>query len=82
VFTRAWLVDAAERAVRAFAWSVLSFLGGADVLDAFHADWVDALGVGAGAAVLSALTSVVASTVADPQSASLVDLPGKHAADR
>jgi hypothetical protein len=46
-----------------------------------HADWGNALS-GAGAAALSVLTSLVSSQVHDPESASLVDLPGKHAADR
>ena len=73
MFTRDFLVDLAERAVRAFAWSVLSFFGAADVLDAFHADWWDALGVGLGAAVLSVLASVAAYGAGSKGTASLTE---------
>lgn len=73
--TKAFWVAAAERAVRAFAWAVISVLTVADGFNAFHANWGDALGVGLGAAVLSLLASIVGSRVNDPESPSLVDVP-------
>ncbi len=85
MFTRTFWRDAAERSVRAFAWALLSMFTVAEAFNAFRADWLDALGVGLGAAVLSLLASLAASRVHDPQSASLLDpldVPGKHAADR
>ncbi len=85
MFSKSFLRDTAERAVRAFAWSVLSVFTVAQGFNAFRADWADALGVGVGAAVLSLLASLAASHVGDPRSASLLDPtdpPGKHAADR
>lgn len=52
---------AAERAVKTFAQSVLATLGiGATGL--LHADWLGAVDVGAMAAVLSVLTSLVTMT--------------------
>jgi hypothetical protein len=81
VFTRLFWRDAAERAVKTFAQAVLATFG-AGALDVLHADWGNALALGGGAAALSVLTSLVSSQVHDPESASLVDLPGKHAADR
>lgn len=81
MLTREFLARAVERALRAAAWAVISVLTVADGFNAFHANWVDALGVGLGAAVLSLLGSVAASQVGDPTSPSFVDdTPGKHAA--
>lgn len=62
--------DAAERVASSFAGAALSVLG-LEGLDAFHADWKAALGVGLGAAVVSALKSVAARGVGNPDSASL-----------
>ena len=78
--TSTFWIATAERAARAAAWAVISVLTVADGFNAFNANWGDALGVGCGAAVLSVLASIVGSQVNDPQSPSLVDLPGKHAA--
>lgn len=73
--------DVAERAASTAAQSAIALLG-ADGFDLLAVDVVDVLGVSLGGAVLSVLKSLVASRVHDPVSASLVDLPGKHAADR
>lgn len=79
MLTRAFWADAAERAVKTFAQTVLAVFG-VGALDVLHADWGNALSLAAGATVLSLLTSVGSSAVHDPESASLVDQPGKHAA--
>lgn len=73
--TKAFWVATGERAARAAAWAVISVLTVADGFNAFHANWLDAAGVGLGAAVLSLLASVVGSQVNDPESPSLVDVP-------
>ena len=80
ILTRAFLVPAAERTARAFAFSLASTLGMAGVLDLREVRWGQALSIAAGAALLSALTSIVAGTgvvgpkgspslVADPNAA-------------
>jgi hypothetical protein len=79
MFTASFWKDTAERAVATAAQALVA------VLSVDGIDWlqVDAKGIAAtaaGAAVLSVLKSLVASRVNDPESASLVDLPGKHAA--
>jgi hypothetical protein len=79
MFTRAFWSDAAERAIKTFAQTLLATFG-AGALDVLHADWGNALALGGGAAVLSVLTSVVSSTVHDPESASLIEQTGRHAA--
>ena len=70
MFTVEWLKDAAERAVVTFA----EVLGGTLVLGTpiFDLDVSHGLAVGATAAVLSLLKSVVASRVGDRDEASLV----------
>lgn len=64
-------VDAAERCARAFASSVLAVLAVGDGLNVLHADWLDALGVGLGAAVVSLLTSLAALKIGSAGTASL-----------
>ena len=63
--------DALERAVKTFAQSTVAFIG-ADAIDVLSLDWGDTLSVGAGAALLSLLTSVASSGVGDKGTASLV----------
>lgn len=53
-----WL-DLAERAVKTFAQALIAFFAVGDGLDAFHADWGNALGLAAGAAFLSVLMSLL-----------------------
>lgn len=61
MWTIAFWKGAAERAIKTFAQSVLATLGiGATGL--LHADWLGAVDVGAMAAVLSVLTSLVTMT--------------------
>lgn len=85
MFSASFWRATAERAVRAFAGSVVSVLvvGGA-VLDVRGVDWGTALGVGGGAALVSVLLSLIASqvgtTTGTPASPSFVADPG--AADK
>jgi hypothetical protein len=82
--SRQFWLDAAERAVKTFAQTLLAYFG-ADVLDVLQADWAKGLSVAAGAVVLSLLTSLLSVKFGSPGTASLVELddaPGKHAADR
>lgn len=57
IFTREFWKAAAERAIRAAAWSLLSALG-AGVVNILEVPWLSALGVAAGAGVLSLLASI------------------------
>jgi hypothetical protein len=79
VFTAAFWKDAAERAVATAAQALIAVLG-VDGLDWLQVDAKGIAATASGAALLSVLKSLVASKVNDPDSASLVDLPGRHAA--
>lgn len=79
MWSRTFWRDAVERMVSTAAQSAIAVLG-ADGFDLLQVDVAAVFGVAAGGAVLSLLKSLVASKVNDPNSASLVDLPGKHAA--
>jgi hypothetical protein len=61
MFTKSFWAGAAERAGKTFAQTVLAFFG-ANAVGLIHADWFGALDLGAGAAVLSVLTSLVTVT--------------------
>ena len=74
--------DAAERAVKTFAQTLLAYFG-ASALDILHADWGNALSVSAGAVVLSVLTSLLSVNLGNSGTASLttaVEPAGRHAA--
>lgn len=62
--------DLAERAAKTFAQTLLSVL--AVGVPIWEMDWVGALGIAAGATVISALMSLASSGVRTPESASLV----------
>jgi hypothetical protein len=81
VWTKYFWKDAAERAVATAAQSAVAVLG-ADGLNLFDVNALDVLSVAGLAGLLAVLKAIAASRLNDPQSASLVDLPGKHAADR
>lgn len=67
MFTLAFWRAAGERAVRAFAGSLLSlWVVGDGVLDLRGVDWPAAAGVGAGAALVSLLLSLVAGAGVGP----------------
>jgi hypothetical protein len=62
IWTGAFWKAAAERAIRAFCYSLLAVLG-ASATDLFEADWRGALGAAGMVAVLSLLGSVATNTV-------------------
>lgn len=57
IVSRDFILDTAERAIKTFAQALIAYFG-AGALDVLSADWGEALSVGAGAAVLSLLTSL------------------------
>lgn len=78
--TRAWWRGSLERSTRAFAAAMLATLGVPQAADGIgfdvrHIGWLDAMSIGAGAAVVSLLFSIVvgASGVGPSGSPSLVD---------
>lgn len=72
MWTRAFWLDAGERALKATAQTLLSLwvLGGA--FNILTVSWGPAVGVSLGAAVLSLLTSIVSSGFGDKGTASLI----------
>jgi len=58
LFTKAFVKDAAERAVRAFGASSASVFAADKVVNLFEVNWTDVFGVGGGAAVVSVLLSL------------------------
>lgn len=80
MWTKAFWREAAERAIKTVAQTEIALLT-ADAIapvDALHIDWAAAAGVGAGAALLSVLTSLAswAAPVGEDDSPSLVHLDG------
>jgi len=74
--------DAAERAIKTFAQTLLAYFG-ASALDVLHANWGNALSVAAGATVLSVLSSLVSVNLGNSGTASLttaVEPAGRHEA--
>lgn len=69
---RPFWIDAGERAIRTFAQALLALFG-AGAVDVVHTPWLADIGIAAGAAVLSLLTSIVASGVAGSSTAALVE---------
>jgi hypothetical protein len=70
--TRDFLLDLTERAIKTFAQAVLATFG-AGALNVLHADWGNALALGAGASVLSVLTSLVSIKLGGNGTASATD---------
>ncbi len=81
MFTRIFWRDTAERAVSTAAQSAVAVLS-AEGLGLLDVSWLDTASVSGLAALLAVLKALAASHMGDPQSASLLDPPGKHAADR
>jgi hypothetical protein len=84
MFTLTWLKDAAERALKTFAQSLLGVLtlGGVDVV---HLNWGDTFALAGTATAISILTSVVSASVGNSGTASLTNAveaspPGRHEA--
>lgn len=74
MFTKVFWKDAVERAVKTMAQTLLTlWLTSEAVFNILTVDWVQALGVALGAAVLSVLTSVASAAKAGTDTASLVN---------
>lgn len=74
MFSKVFLLDSVERAVKTFAQSLLAlFIGNQS--DILNVDWGQSLAVAGTATLVSFLTSVVSSGVGDSSSASLVVKP-------
>lgn len=75
VFTKAWVIGAADRALKSFASTLILLLGGGTTgLDVLHVDWRGALGTAAGTLILSILFSIASVPLGDQGTTSL--LPG------
>lgn len=60
MFTTVFWKDAAERAIKTIAQTLLAlWLVGDVAFNALSVDWTEALGIAVGAAILSVLTSIV-----------------------
>ena len=71
MFTNAFWMDLGERTAASFAGGALAALGG-DAVNAWTVDWRLALGLGAGAAVVSVVKGLAARLRGDADSASLL----------
>lgn len=71
MWSKAFWMDATERAVKTFAQVILA-LGVAGALDAFEVDWMKVLGVALGAVILSYASSIVSAEIRKTPTASLV----------
>jgi hypothetical protein len=72
IFTTKFWADAAERAVKTIAQALLAlFVVGDQVFNILSVNWNQALGVAAGAGVISILMSIVSAGVTSSDSASL-----------
>lgn len=58
MFSTQFFLDLAERAAKSAAQATILAIGAAEGFDLFAADWRNVVGIAAGAAVLSALTSL------------------------
>jgi r1t holin len=75
MFTKKFWADASQRAIRAFASTLLSVLG-VGTTHLLSVPWEGALTAAGGGALVSLLTSIVGSVVTnDPTSASIVNSP-------
>lgn len=71
--------DLGERAIKTFAQTLLAVL--AVGVPVWEMEWVSALGIAAGATVLSVLTSIASASTGNHDTASLVTAPGRHRAE-
>lgn len=54
-----------DRAIKSFAQMLLVLWGASDVFNIFDVNWVQSLGVAAGALVISLLTSIISAPIGD-----------------
>jgi hypothetical protein len=72
LFTSSFWVSALERAVKTLCQSLLAMLTVAPAFNVLNVSWANALGVAAGAAILSLLTSMASINIGPAGSPSLV----------
>lgn len=73
LFTRAFWLDAAERAAKTAAQFAIGGLGLGEMTSAWETDWLLGLGFAATGAVLSLLTSIASAGAGSPGNASVID---------
>jgi hypothetical protein len=72
MYTAAFWTGAFDRAVKSLAQTLILLWFTSDVVNLFEVNWVQTLGVGVGALVLSLLTSIVSAPVGDRGSTSMM----------
>lgn len=79
MWTREFWLGLTERATKSAAQCLIGLWLGDDAFNLIQVDWPHALGLAAGAAVLSVLTSIVSAPIGVTGSPSLVDdTPARH----
>lgn len=79
MWTREFWQGVLERALKSLAQCLIGLWLGDTAFDLIQVDWRHALGLAAGAALLSVLTSIVSAPIGVQGSPSLVDdTPAKH----
>jgi hypothetical protein len=79
MWTRSFWLATAERALKSLAQCLVGLWIGDSAFDLIQIDWRHALGLAAGAAALSVLTSIVSAPIGVGGSPSLVDeTPARH----
>jgi hypothetical protein len=79
MWTRSFWLATAERALKSLAQCLVGLWIGDSAFDLIQVDWRHALGLAAGAAALSVLTSIVSAPIGAAGSPSLVDeTPARH----
>ncbi len=81
MFTKAFWVQASERALKTVAQTFLAMAAAVGVFDAFKADWQTLLGVSVGAGLLSYAMSIVSAEIGDHGDPSLVKTEPSWAQD-
>jgi hypothetical protein len=72
MYTAAFWAGAFDRAIKSLAQTLILLWGASDGLNMFEINWVQTIGVGAGALALSLLTSVISAPIGDRGSTSLL----------
>lgn len=72
MFTKAFWIQASERALKTVAQTFLAMVAAQSVFDALSADWQTLIGVSVGAGLLSYATSIVSAEVGNHGDPSLV----------
>ena len=75
MFTKEFWKDAAERAIKTFAQTLVALLSVAVAAPIWDLNWVEALGVAGTATALSLLTSIAGSGTGNPETGSFIKDP-------